>query len=288
MRYVVILVSIILCSAGGFSGDCPTPPWSGAGCGEPSCGMDFALGYVHGGWSNSSAAIVIHAESEISLAVTWIPADGTDGTDSADQLGTSEYVFHAGDYSISILSILEDIFNSSGSVHVGAIWVEWSSCAPSYVYIDAWAQRRHSARYCGYGERSYLHTTRICPIVYAEWMGEPIPSSYAVKGCFEVQVPAGTEFVRSQFVNTSQVDWQTVLVDGEMLSVPPLREEYPQMTAYNFVPSSDLISVCVGKETPWSGAGSYSDACILSSFQATNNPNKERISIPPFPLLIFD
>jgi len=303
MRCIILYVSLICIAVLGTNGTCGAqcsgvgesvsapcdgPPWSGSVCPYYTCGVRHALGFLNGGWTDASIDIVVHSEGGADLYFTWIPATGTD-TPNTDYVGTRYHHVPGGSHVISYLSVLSDIFDIAPSdVRVGALQIQWRACGDSYVYFDGWAQRRDRERFNSYGERGYIHTHRICPLAQSYWKGDCLPLARMVDGCYEVEIPPGTEYVRSQFLNTDESEWQSVWVDGETQFVPPLVGGAEQMISYNFVPSSNLITVCVGKEFPWSDAGSFSDACILTSFETVSTEHKERVSIPPRPQLVFD
>ena len=67
--------------------------------------------------------------------------------------------------------------------------------------------------------------------------------------------------------------------------IPPLIPEFPELAKFNFVPWSSLVTVCIGRENPWSGGRVYGDSCIIANFEAVDADTRRRISIPVRPLI---
>lgn len=262
--------------------ECEGPPWSAAGCESYSCGTKTIVGYLSGGWSDSSTQLVIHATGRVELLFTWIDATGN------DYLGTRFYEVEAGDYTFTLGNILLELFDSGITTHIGALRLDWRACGDSYIYLDSWAERRHTDQFNGNGQRATLLNEMLCPGIEASWHGTCMPETFMVDSCYEVQVLPDTSFVRAQFVSTSDTEWQIVYVDGHRVEVPPMMTDWPEMAAFNFVPLYGIIEVCVGKSDPWSGGLDISDACILSNFEMIGSETKRRISIPAFPMMIFN
>lgn len=303
-RTIIILMALLLCSLGISADDkcgcecepccdpvvysCNGPPFSFAGCDAYTCGEQFALGYLHGGWSETEANLVIHSNGPVELWVTWVPA--WNDPNNYIQLGTRQFYFDGGDYTIPARDIIVNYFDH-GSTALGALWIEWRGCGDSLVYFDAWNERRKLPNDGGFGQRASFENAVLCPESTGREVGGVCPTgleTYITEGCYEVPVPAGTDFIRGQIINRSETDWQSVFIQGVATDIPPLIPEYPELAIFNFVPWSSLVTVCIGKETPWSGGREYGDSCVIANFEAIDTDTRRRISIPVRPLILMD
>lgn len=295
-RQIIILCCFILCAFGASAGeccpecpecpdccepeyttwecDCPEDPWSGGDqCAAEVCTCGTIYGFnvidfhsqIHGG------IFGVHSDGGIDGTLTWAR------TENAPFFGSVNFELQAGNYQFSTYNSVEQFFD--GDPKLGAYIVDWRACGDAYIYADFFAD------HAGSGQRSFRQHSTLCPTSKSECL-EPIVAKYQVEGCYELPITAGT-YVRGQFLNTSEVDWQIISVEGYgTVYVPPLIPEDAQVAQFLFNPKDDtLVTICIGKEHPWSDPREWGDGCVLAAFEQVNSQDAKRLTVLPRPLL---